>query len=210
MPRKTKEEALKTRARILASALALFAKTGYEKTTFTDIAARLKLTKGAVYWHFATKGALLVALVAEMQSRLHCRLDALESGRGLTFLAVTEAMIDNAAQIVQDSKASAFFLLMQTQVRWGADSMAKVREDLFLNNTSGPYNSLVRALQNDIAEGRVNPETDPVGMASVIMSIWSGLVRAKLEQCLQCDMAATMRRAYEAIWRSIAAEAKTV
>ena len=52
MARRTKEEAAKTRARILASALSLFAKKGYVHTTFTDIAARLKMTKGAVYWHF--------------------------------------------------------------------------------------------------------------------------------------------------------------
>ena len=55
MPRKAKEEAEKTRARILASALSLFAKKGYEHTTFTAIAARLKMTKGAVYWHFESK-----------------------------------------------------------------------------------------------------------------------------------------------------------
>ena len=58
MSRKTKVEAERTRARILASALALFVRKGYEHTTFTDIAARLKMTKGAVYWHFATKEAL--------------------------------------------------------------------------------------------------------------------------------------------------------
>ena len=52
MARRTKEEAERTRTRILASALSLFAKKGYEHTTFTDIAARLKMTKGAVYWHF--------------------------------------------------------------------------------------------------------------------------------------------------------------
>ena len=67
MSRKTKEEAEKTRARILASALSLFVKKGYEKTTFTDIAARLKMTKGAVYWHFETKEDLLVALVEEIR-----------------------------------------------------------------------------------------------------------------------------------------------
>ena len=63
MPRKAKEEAEKTRARILASALDLFTKKGYEHTTFTDVAAKLKLTKGAVYWYFATKEELLIALV---------------------------------------------------------------------------------------------------------------------------------------------------
>ncbi|MBQ6914751.1 MAG: TetR family transcriptional regulator, partial [Kiritimatiellae bacterium] len=52
MAKKTREDALKTRTRILASALSLFARKGYDHTTFNDIAARLKLTKGAVYWHF--------------------------------------------------------------------------------------------------------------------------------------------------------------
>ena len=69
MARSTKEEAEKTRTRILASALDLFAQKGYEHTTFTDVAAQLKLTKGAVYWHFASKEALLRALVDEMFTR---------------------------------------------------------------------------------------------------------------------------------------------
>ena len=209
MSRKTKEEALKTRSRILASALSLFVRRGYERTTFADIAARLKMTKGAVYWHFETKGALLVALVAEMQAKFHRRLDALIPGRGLTFLAVAETMVDHAAQIVQDSKASAFFLLMQTQVRWGADSMAKVREQLLLNSTNGPYHFLIKALRNDMDEGRVRPDVDPVAVASVSISIWSGLVHAKIEKCLQCDLATTMRHTFEAMWRSIAVELKT-
>ena len=48
MARRSKEDAEKTRERILSSALQLFAKKGYEHTTFTDIAARMKMTKGAV------------------------------------------------------------------------------------------------------------------------------------------------------------------
>ena len=210
MSRRTKEEAMKTRARILTSALALFVRRGYAHTTFADIAAKMKMTKGAVYWHFSTKGDLLLALIAEMRAKFRRRLDALVSRHGLTFPSVAETMVDYAEQIVQNPRASAFFLLMHTQVRWGSDSMAKVREQLLLNSAAGPYHFLLAALREDIAAGRVSPETDPVGMASVCMSIWGGLVRAKLERCLQCDLAATMRRSYEAIWRSIAAEAKTV
>ena len=66
MARRSKEDAEKTRTRILASALELFTRKGYEHTTFTDVAARLKMTKGAVYWHFESKQALLLALIDEM------------------------------------------------------------------------------------------------------------------------------------------------
>ena len=65
MARRTKEEAERTRTRILANALSLFTKKGYDHTTFTDIAARLKMTKGAVYWHFESKQALLIAIIDE-------------------------------------------------------------------------------------------------------------------------------------------------
>ena len=63
MARRIKEEAEQTRARILASALDLFSSNGYSRTTLTDVASRLGMTKGAVYWHFTSKEALLMALV---------------------------------------------------------------------------------------------------------------------------------------------------
>ena len=138
MPRKTKEEAEKTRARILASALALFVKKGYEHTTFTDIAARLKMTKGAVYWHFETKEDLLIALVREMIEKFRSQLGDLLA-QDLTFLQVIETIIAHACRIVEDPKGAAFFLLLQTQVKWRADSMAEMRAKLLAHDTNGPY-----------------------------------------------------------------------
>ncbi|MBR4939089.1 MAG: TetR family transcriptional regulator, partial [Kiritimatiellae bacterium] len=77
MARRSKEDAKKTRESILASALAMFAEKGYEHTTFTDIAARLKMTKGAVYWHFESKQNLLIALVDEMLEKFKAQIAAL-------------------------------------------------------------------------------------------------------------------------------------
>ena len=204
MPRKTKEEAAKTRARIMASALSLFVRKGYEHTTFTDIAARLKMTKGAVYWHFETKEALLVALVDEMLEKFRRQVFDLMPQEGLSFLTVAETMVATAERIVGDPKGSAFFLLLQTQVKWSADSMAETRRRLLSGNVNGPYHYFIRAVENDIAAGRVRPEVDPVGVASVGISIWTGLVRSKIEKFLQCDLGETLRRTYEAMWRSIA------
>lgn len=203
MSRKTKEEAEKTRARILASALALFAKKGYEHTTFTDIATRLKLTKGAVYWHFESKEALLVALVKEMLEKFHRQLDDLTEGKELTFLSVAEALIARSALIVEDPKGAAFFLLLQTQVKWGADSMAATRERLLSRDTNGPYHFFIRALEKDLATGRVKAGVDPVAVAAVSIAVWTGLVRSKIEKFLECDLQMTLRKTYVAMWESI-------
>ena len=202
MPRKTKEEAEKTRARIKASALSLFVKKGYEHTTFTDIAARLKMTKGAVYWHFETKEDLLVALVREMIEKFQRQLGELPE-RDLTFMKVAEAMIARAVRIVEDPKGAAFFLLLQTQVKWRADSMAETRAQLLADDTNGPYHCFVRAIGNDIAAGRVRTDVNPVAMASVGMAVWTGLVRSKIEKFLECDLEQTLRKTYEAMWASV-------
>lgn len=203
MARRTKEEAERTRKRILASALSLFVKNGYEHTTFTDIAARLKLTKGAVYWHFESKEALLVALVDEMLAKFRRQLDERMPTGGLTFPAVAEMMVANAERIVKDPKGTAFFMLMKTQIRWGAASMAKVREELMSGRTTGPYHAYVAALENDKAAGRVRSDVKPAAVAAVCISMWDGLVQAKIEKFLPCDLAETLSRSYAAVWNAI-------
>ena len=202
MPRKTKEEAEKTLARIMASALSLFVKKGYEHTTFTDIAARLKMTKGAVYWHFETKEDLLVALVREMIEKFQRQLGELPE-RDLTFMKVAETMIARASRIVEDPKGAAFFLLLQTQVKWRADSMAETRAQLLADETNGPYHCFIKAIGNDISAGRVRADVNPVALAAVSMAVWTGLVRSKIEKFLECGLEETLRKTYEAMWASV-------
>ena len=204
MARRTKEEAAKTRVRILAHALDLFARKGYERTTFTDIAERLKLTKGAVYWHFASKEKLLIALVEEMLGRFQRQLDSLMPKEELTFPAVAEMMVADAELIVNDPKGKAFFMLMKTQVKWGADSMEKVRERLLSGATNGPYHAFRRAIENDIAAGRARAGIDAAAMAAVALSVWDGLVRARIERFFSTDLTKTLRTAYAALWASLA------
>lgn len=205
MSRKVKEEAEKTRARVLASALALFTKQGYERTTFTDIAARLKMTKGAVYWHFESKEALLVSLVNEGIERFQKDLSAaLPTENDLTFRAVAEMMIDTALDIVSDPRRAAFFRFMRSQVKWSETSMARVRENLINNETFGPKQAFQRGLENDRKAGRIRPEVNTDEIASVSIACWDGLISARLDKFLTCDLESTLRHTYEAVWKHIA------
>jgi AcrR family transcriptional regulator len=56
-----------TRERILDIALDLFTSQGYEKTSLREIAEQLGFSKAAIYYHFASKEAILMAL----HMRLH-------------------------------------------------------------------------------------------------------------------------------------------
>lgn len=211
MARRTKEEAEKTRARILASALSLFAKRGYDRTTFNDIAARLKMTKGAVYWHFESKEALLIAIVDDMFETFGRQIAALKMQLGhgsddkaeLTFGAVADLMVRNAAILVSSPKLAAFFMLMKCQVKWQDTSMAKMRENLLMNERFGPLQAFRTAVENDIRIGLARKGVDAVQVASVCVAIWDGLVQARLDHFLACELEDTLRKSYEAVWQSI-------
>src|SRR5262249_42624727 len=56
-----------TRERILDVALDLFTEQGYEQTSLREIAEQLGVTKAALYYHFASKDEILMAL----HERLH-------------------------------------------------------------------------------------------------------------------------------------------
>ena len=206
MPRRPKEEAEKTRARILARALTLFAAKGYEHTTFTDIAAALKLTKGAVYWYFASKEELLLALVEEMLAKFAAEIGEVMPQEALTFPVVAEMMVAYATRIVANPRDRAYFLLMHEQIRWSSDSMKNVRERLLTESRVGPWKAFCVAVANDVATGRARADVNPERVAHTCLAIWSGLVHASISQFMTCGLAETMRPAFAGVWGVIRRE----
>ena len=69
-----------TRRRILDAATALFNERGYAGTSIRDITERLGMTKGALYYHFASKDELLHAMVAPLLDAVRAFLDGVPDG----------------------------------------------------------------------------------------------------------------------------------
>ena len=59
-----------TREAIRAVALELFGERGYERASLRELAVRLRITKAAVYHHFATKEDILASLAEEFAAPL--------------------------------------------------------------------------------------------------------------------------------------------
>lgn len=66
MPKKTKEESMKTRDRLLEAALDVFSEKSFSDVTLSEVAERVGLTKGALYWHFENKNDLFMKLIEEI------------------------------------------------------------------------------------------------------------------------------------------------
>jgi AcrR family transcriptional regulator len=74
-----------TRATIIAAAADLFDRRGYESTSLSDIVQHARVTKGALYFHFAAKEDLAHAIM-ELQSTTARQLVAEVDRRGGTSL----------------------------------------------------------------------------------------------------------------------------
>jgi AcrR family transcriptional regulator len=64
---KKEEQRLASTENILACALDLFVKNGYRTTTIDVIAAKAGLTKGAIYFYFRTKEAIMLKLLEQAE-----------------------------------------------------------------------------------------------------------------------------------------------
>src|ERR1035438_3196312 len=69
-----------TRRAVLAAARSLFGKKGYAQTSVDEIADVARVTKGAVYHHFAGKEALFRAVLAEVEVEVEAEARAAGAG----------------------------------------------------------------------------------------------------------------------------------
>ncbi len=76
MVRRTREEALQTRAQILDAAECVFHEKGLATTSLLDIAHYAGLSRGAIYWHFKDKAGLIQALLDSLYEPLNRLLAA--------------------------------------------------------------------------------------------------------------------------------------
>jgi AcrR family transcriptional regulator len=85
MPPSTKPtKAEETRSRILAAALDLFRRRGFDQTTMREIASEAGVALGSAYYYFASKEALVMAFYEQASQDMSVRIEAgLAAAKGL-------------------------------------------------------------------------------------------------------------------------------
>jgi AcrR family transcriptional regulator len=100
-PDPKQERAARTRLLVLTAASELFAEQGFRHTSVKDVADRMKMTKGAVYFHYPSKEALAVAVVEEHYARWPALLEeVLTEGYGP--LETAERLLMRTAEAFRD------------------------------------------------------------------------------------------------------------
>ncbi|MFE9533714.1 ScbR family autoregulator-binding transcription factor [Streptomyces sp. NPDC006691] len=108
------ERAIRTRNAVLEAAATVFAEYGYESATITQILDRAQVTKGALYFHFASKEDLargvLEHAVTEPPPDQPVRVQSfVDMGLLLAQRLPREPLLRGAARIAADQSAQRFF-----------------------------------------------------------------------------------------------------
>ena len=173
MARRTKEEAEQTRKDILNSALDIFYEKGYSKTTFDEIAKRINLTKGAVYWHFRNKPDIITALIKEAFQRtneaINKKIPKIDTIENLRCYFAYDALLLEQVPIY---RKFLFFILFQME--WSETIFSRVGASL-KEIRDFPINIIKEALTNAQKSGEISPKLNINDIAITIFSLWTGM-----------------------------------
>ena len=127
MARRTKEEALETRHKLLDAAEHLFQLQGVSRTSLQDIARRAGATRGAVYWHFKDKADLFNAMMERVTLPLEESIQDLAPDQEPDSLARICQVVHGALlRIAQDPQTRRVFEVATQKVEY-IDELQAVR-----------------------------------------------------------------------------------
>ena len=178
MARKTKEDSEQTRRAILDSAMQVLYEKGYSRTTFDEIAARINLTKGAVYWHFKSKTDLITALVIQKISEQHNRYKIPEP-KSLSELCQT--IFNRAKEIEKDENFRKFLFFVIYRMEWSEAIFAQVWSEI-RSLVELPLQQLFQILLLCRQNGEIKKDVDLNNLRDTIAYFWRGALSTYLSK----------------------------
>lgn len=190
---------MNTRDRILAAARKAFDRHGLEGLSLRDVAAKVGITPMAIYRHFASKEALVDALVLEALDEWSARVLALPPAEGVAKIEqMGEAFLDFALR--EPRRFEAAFLLPSRKARRYPDDFAAGR--------SPAGNVQMRVLEEGIRQGKLTG-AQPVEIILINSALSQGLVtlyRAGRIAGGEEEFRALYRRAMRRVFQSFMVE----
>lgn len=176
MARKTKEDAEKTRQRIVDAARKEFAKRGVGRTSLDQIAKAAKVTRGAIYWHFESKSALFFAMRDQICLPLHDRLGLAQLPPDADPLSGIEAfLLAMVRGMEEDPKVRETCEIICTKCEY-VDEFAAVLTQMMARCTEliGHFAAAYALAKK---RGHLRPGADPEALALDTYLFFSGVVR---------------------------------
>ena len=203
--RRTKEDAEQTRQAILESAMDIFYEKGYSKTTFDEIAKRINLTKGAVYWYFRNKPDIVAALINDFVQKHIKRLEEFRAGKEENLDILADMMLLAYHHMKKNPLEYKFIFFITCQMEWSEAILVKIRP--LVEQTS----EISRKLMTDTLlklkkNKKIKDDTDVESITEILQAMWMGLLENYLAKRMTLDFEQIVRQGFNLIFNSIKTE----
>jgi TetR/AcrR family transcriptional regulator, acrAB operon repressor len=173
--RRTKDEALETRYRILDVAERVFSERGVTRTSLADIAKAAGVTRGAIYWHFTDKADLFCNMVARVTMPMESSAcQANHGGAADPLASIREMMTGILRRTSEDPQARRVFHIVYHKCE-RVDEMESVWQR-FNEMRAGCLKQIEEGLRAAMAQGQL-PRTLKARQAALgLRALLDGLV----------------------------------
>lgn len=175
------------RERILADATTLFAREGYGDTSLRDIAERVGVSKSALYHHFPSKDALLLAVLEERDRRIDRTVSTVSAELPADLI---RGFADAASANERDEPGLIEVYAVISCEAVPADHPAHAYFAHRFATALDGFESMFRAAA---ADGDLPPHRDPAHEALWVLALWDGLQYQWLYDRESVDVAAQLR-----------------
>ncbi|MFE4972910.1 ScbR family autoregulator-binding transcription factor [Kitasatospora sp. NPDC056651] len=183
------ERALRTRRLILEAAASVFDEFGYEGATIGEVVSRAGVTRGAVYFHFASKRDLAQGVVEEQfvqdgVPERSCKLqEFVDTGMVVAHLMPRDPLLSAGARL-----------------SLGQD----VFDDLGGGAIPGWINRFEALLAAAAERGELLPHVVPADTAWLLVAAWTGVQIQSQKLCGRADLELRVSGLYQHLMPSIA------
>lgn len=202
MPRRSKDEAEKTRHAILDAAERVFYQHGVARSTLEQIAKVAKVTRGAVYWHFTDKIELFDAMMKRVFLPQEEILELLASGESPNPLTdLKKACREALTSIGKDARRKRVISIMMLRCEYVAEM-----EPILKRRRDCKDRMLARSIklfQRAGKLGHLSPAWSPELAALSLQAMMTGLITGTLEGRKAFDFAKSAPACLEAFFQSL-------
>ncbi|WP_322105935.1 TetR family transcriptional regulator [Paraburkholderia sp. J41] len=176
MARRTKEEALETRNRILDAAEHVFYEKGVSRSSLADIAQAAGVTRGAIYWHFENKGDLFTAMFDRVLLPLdELKIASTDPGEPDPLGRIRDLCILCLRNTATDVQRRRVFEILFLKCEF-VEEMGPVMERHQTNMREG-LAGIEQGLRNAISKNQLPADLDAVRASRVLHSFITGALR---------------------------------
>lgn len=194
MARRTKEEALATRNRLLDAAELLFQAQGVSQTTLQQIAQQAGATRGAIYWHFKDKADLFNAMMERVILPLEAPPKAAALSHDDPLAEIEEGMVHALTPMTTDPQVRRVFDVATHKVEYTHD-MASVQQR-HLDARNACVVDFEKALRLAARRARIRLPVPGSVAAQGLHALISGLIQNWLLDPAAFDLVPTGRRTF--------------